>query len=298
MNMSKPKKRHSEVRPMWQKGVLFGLVVALLLVALTSLWLQRAIFNTDRFTAITTAAFTEESSRQSIGETVANRVFEGRPALRVAVGDRLSGAISSLLATERAESAIARAAREAQLLVTSPRRDPVVLQLSGLKTAIVRAQELTQVEANNVRIDDSDIPDQIVLIDTSTLPNFYVYAVTVFWLGPVSLLAAVALTVWWVRRGGAQLYVRRSQIMLLVLLVSAGLALLIGPLAEPAFVSIGRDAPSQTLLSNAYRGFIAPFRDQAIVLGVVSALALLSLTAWQRVLRQYQVKVSIVRRKS
>lgn len=129
--MKKKTSSHKTKKPLWQKYLFFGVVVALLLVALTSFWLHRTIFNTERFTEIATDSFIQESSRQSIGETITARILEGRPVLKAVASDRLSTTISGLLATEQAEAAITRTSREAQLLVTSPRREPVVLELSA-----------------------------------------------------------------------------------------------------------------------------------------------------------------------
>lgn len=119
----------------------------------------------------------------------------------------------------------------------------------------------------------------------------------VLWLGPAALLTAILMLIWWIRYQGSRYYVYRSQIALAIIIATSGLALIIGPLVEPVFISIGRDAASQTFLGNLYRGFITPFQNQALLLASVSALSLAILVLWQQVLSKYRVKVSIVPRK-
>ena len=60
-------------------------------------------------------------------------------------------------------------------------------------------------------------------------------------------------------------------------MLSSLIALLVGPLTRPVFLTAARDAPAQTLLGNIFDGFIAPFNSQAIFVGVVAS-ALLALT--------------------
>ena len=80
----------------------------------------------------------------------------------------------------------------------------------------------------------------------------------------------------------------RLRIVLLLVLAAAVLALLIGPLAKPPFLAIAEDAKSQTLLSNVFDGFIAPFNQQAKALGLLAALALAISFIWQPAARQLQ----------
>lgn len=274
-------------------GALFGFVAVLILVSLTSFWLQSTFFETERFTTITTEAFAKESSRQSIGQLVADRVFEERPALKMLLANSLAGSVSTLLGTQAAQNNVERLVAEAQLLVTSPQHEPVVLHLSSVKTAILATQAITGRAGVEARLDASAIPDEVTLIDTSNLPNVHHYAVTTLWLGLATLLLALVLLVWWVTRGGKRSAVKRVQIVCIVLVGVAVLALVLNPLAEPVFVAAGRNAASQTLLRNLYEGYIASFNNQAYTLIVVSTVSLMVLTIWHRLLRYYSVKIVV-----
>lgn len=272
------------------------MIAGLIVISLTSLWLNRVIFNTERFTTVTTSVFAQQSSRDSVGSLIANRIFENRPLLRAALSSRLSSYISGLLASDTATASVNRLAREGQLLFTSPRRDPVIIDLSGVKPIIASAQELVQKSEVEQRINVADIPDSVTVIDTKALPNFHRSAVYTHLMGPLSLFGALVLSAAWVNRGGKRNWYKRSRMLMLVVIASAIAALIIGPLAEPSFISLGRDAPSQTLLSNLYKGFITPFRNQALWLGSVTGVILLCTTIYHEFTRRYAVNLSVTKK--
>jgi hypothetical protein len=278
------------------KSLFLGGVVLLILVSLTGFWLQRTMFNNERFTMLAQEAFMVESSRVAIGELVSDRVLDEKPALQVALGGRLTELVASVLATERAQQYIERLARESHLLVTSPRRDPLVFELAGLKTAVVRAQELSGRSEGEVRIDAESLPDEIMLIDTEKLPNIYRYGVVVMWVGPISFLAALIMLAWWVRQSTVKMRYLRIRTALYAVLAACLLALVLGPLVEPTFVSVGRDAPSQSLLRNIYESFITPFRNQALWLGAITLLILASVTVWEKVLSKYRISIKLTKK--
>jgi hypothetical protein len=64
------------------------------------------------------------------------------------------------------------------------------------------------------------------------------------------------------------------RIVLLLVIVGCGLALLVGPLTRPVFLTAAQNAPEQTLLRNVFDGFIAPFNAQAKQLGVLAGVGL------------------------
>lgn len=81
-------------------GLLIAAISLLVLISLTALWLQRNIYDTERFTTITTKVFAEESSRQSIGHLVSSQVLEATPTLKSLLSERLAGHVANLLGTQ------------------------------------------------------------------------------------------------------------------------------------------------------------------------------------------------------
>lgn len=274
-------------------SLFFASISLLLLVSLTALWLNKTIFNTENFTRIATTTFNEESSRESIGDLIAARIFENSPILKVTLSDRLSGSIAGILGSETAQTNIEKLARESHLIITSPERKPFELDLVPLKSFISSAQELVQNEDTQRRINTDDIPDKIMILDTSTLPNIHKISVYLFLAGPLALMVAFGLAGYWLKKGGKQNLYKRFRIILLVMIATAILALIIGPLAEPSFISIGRDAPSQSLLRNIYEGFTQPYRNQALWFGFFATFILLLTTAWYEFNRRYKIIVKV-----
>lgn len=246
--------------------------IFLLLISQTAFWLHNTIFNNQNFTSIATQAIEMESSRQSIATAIVDKALEGRPAIQSAIGGRLTNLVTGLLGTDLVEQSTEKAVQRAQLLVTTPRKPPVVLDLTGIKqTASTLADVLNR--DGEQKVDPSKIPDQIVLIDTTKIPNFYNYGIAVLWLGPLSLITALGLMALWIYRGTISVVrVKRFRIALGFVFASGVIALIVGPLVKPAFLSVAETAQAMTLLGNIFDGFIKPFNDQAKSIVVASAL--------------------------
>ena len=260
------------------RNVLFAAVfVFMIMVGHTAYWLHNTIYDTERFTAISTEAIRQESSRQSIGTAIVDRALANRPLVRQTAGPRLSQMIAGLLGTDLATSATSKLVERSHLLVTTPQREPITFDTTTLKTQIVRLQTAAGTDEESRRIDVSQIPDEITLVDTSSIPNVYRYGILALWVGVFSIFGVIGASIWYVLRGkGKARFVRAEQVLGLVMLSSL-IALLVGPLTRPVFLTAARDAPAQTLLGNIFDGFIAPFNSQAIFVGVVAS-ALLALT--------------------
>ncbi len=278
-------------------GAFFGLIGVFLLISLTAFWLQRTVFSTERFTAITTEALLQESSRQSIGNVVAGQILAEKPALKMVLGDKLAGQVSGLLGTEFAKNSVGRVAREAQLIITSPARKPLTFHLTSIKGALVSIQGVASRVGQEVPggLTADSIPDEIVIVDTSQIPNVNKIAIITGWLGPLTFLLAVVGLIAWVKRGGKKYYLKRMQISSLVVVITALIAMMIGPLVEPAILAVAQDAPTQTLLSNIFNALMQPFYEQAWWLFGVAAIVGLLALVWEKIIRHYRVKVVVTK---
>lgn len=274
--------------------ILFSTIIGLLLISLSSLWLNRVVFDTDTFTSTATDALLAQSSRDSIGRLVADRAFAEQPVLGSLLSEPLANYVSSFLGSDAAQSGIERVVREGQLLFTTPQKPPVVLDLLPYKSVIATAQEVIPNDSEE-RLSVESIPDVVVIIDTDRLPNFYQYSLYTHFAGPASLVAAGFLAGFWIWRGKARRY-QRTRTILVVVIATSVIALIIGPLVEPAFISVGRDAASQTLLSNLYKSFVDPFRVQALWLGAIATFSLGVLIAVYEIKNAYKIEFKITKR--
>lgn len=265
-------KKFLKDHPSVKIGAFAVVTVFLLLISQTAFWLHNTIFNTQNFTNIATTAITSESSRQSIASGIVDKALEGRPAIQSAIGGRLTNLVTGLLGTDLVEQSTEKAIQKAQLLVTTPRKPPVVLDLTGIKQTATKLADVLNRNGDE-KIDPANIPDQIVLINTDKIPNFYNYGIAVLWLGPLSLLTALALFAWWIYKGAlTAVRVKRFRIVLGIVFASGVIALIVGPLVKPAFLSVAETAQAMTLLGNIFDGFIKPFNDQAKSIVVASVL--------------------------
>jgi hypothetical protein len=261
-----------KIRP---QHILLSIVfVLLLLVGHTAYWLHTTIYNTERFTEISTQTIGLESSRQSIGTAVTDRVLADRPIARQIAGDRLSGLIAGLIGTDLAQSAIEELAERGHLLVTTPQREPISFDVSGIKQYIVTLQSVAGTTPETQRLDVSQIPDQITIVDTKALPNIHQYGIAALWVGVLSAMTLFGGALWYVARGGDALRLLRLRVVLTLVIIGCGIALLVGPLTRPVFLMVAQNAPEQTLLRNVFDGFIAPFNAQAKQLAAVAAIGL------------------------
>lgn len=262
------------------KSKLWGALLAIsfifvVLVCHTAYWLHSTIYDTGHFTTIATAAITTETSRESIATAVVDKTFADRPVARKVVGTRLSTLIAGLLGTDLAQTAVENIVEQGHLLITAAHPESITFDTTTLKQQIVALQTAVNGDRNTTRFDTSQIPDEVVILDASKLPNVYRYGIAALWMGAISLLTLLAGTALYIYRGMEfQTRVTRLRKVLALLALSSVIALMVGPLTRPVFLTFAANAPSQTLLRNVFDGFIAPFNAQATSVVVVALLLL------------------------
>lgn len=294
MSVSKPTKR----RAILLRATYFTAIGGLLLVAGTAFWLHAMFFDTNRFTETATRAITGESSRASIARAVVDRALQDRPLLRSTIGSQAEGLLSGALGSEFAKASLQKTVEGLQLALTTPRGEPVVLNLAQAKGIIASSQDLLDNGSPAGTIDVSDLPDQIVIIDTEKLPNFYDYSIGVLWAGPLALVAACAMLGAWVYRANGRYRLVRLRIALLIIAATALVGCLIGPLVKPAVLSVAANAPSQTLLGNIYEGFVGPFTNLALFVALAACAVWALLMAAEVFTKNYRLSIRIERKRA
>lgn len=292
MSVSNPTKR----RTILLRTSYFAAIGGLLLIAGTAFWLHAMFFDTDRFTETATRAITEESSRASIAEAVVDRALQDRPMLRSTVGSHAEGLLAGALGSEFAEASLQKTVESLQIALTTPRKEPVVLNLAQAKSIITSGQDLLDEGHPASTIDVSNLPDQIVIVDTAKLPNFYEYSIWVLWAGPLALVAACIMLGVWVHRANGKYRLVRLRTAMLVIAMAALAGCLIGPLVKPAVLSVAANAPSQTLLGNIYEAFVRPFTNVALFVALGACVIWALLMALEVFTRNYRVSVRVERK--
>ncbi len=255
-------------------GVFFGSIILALILSLSSLWLSRVFFSQNTLSDITTTALAEQSSRDSIGRAVSDRVFEDRPVLKRVAGPKLSSLTSSILGTDIASSVVDDFVEQVRVALTTSQDETIAINLSGIKSTIGQVQSVVGTSEDERQIDIDAIPDEFIIVESDQLPNIYQLGVTVLWLGPVCLIYALGALAFWAYRGRRAALWLRIKYAGVVVIIASVIGMLVGPLIEPVVVSIARVAPAQTLLGNLYNGLVAPFQSYATVLFALGVLVI------------------------
>lgn len=273
--------------------VYFAVIVWLILGAMTAFWLQRQFFDTQRFSDTATVALTSQSSRESIAAAVTERALENNAIVRVTVGTQVEGIVANALQTDVAQNTIRNTVERLQLLVTTPRQDPLIIDLTSVKAIVATGQTRVAETSPLAAFDVSTIPDTLTIVDTAKIPNVHQTTILVLWIGPMALILAAAGLMYWIHRGGNRFALHRYSIAGLVVAAAGLVAVIVGPLVRPGILSVADDASSQTLVGNLYDAFMNPFTAAGWVVFAAGLIIALSFAGLNALTRRYTVEVKV-----
>lgn len=249
----------------------------LLVVANSAIWVNRTMFNTTKFTKVTSDALLSQSSRSALAGKIVDSALQDQPSVRAVVAEPATNFIAGLLNTQQAQNSLSKVVAKVQILITSKRPEPVVYDLSGIKTTVTKLLTLANKDEATVRVDQ--IPDSITIFDATKLPSFYKAGVILSFLAPLAaLLAVVMLAYPHTRKRFTTAKLLTAQGIALV--TAALFALLVGPLFRPPILAQVSDANLRVVVENVYNAFIATFNHQTYyLLGIGVFLLLIPLGA-------------------
>ena len=278
--------RHSEQRSATintrQKRLFYSTIiigVCLIIVANSALWAYRYFFNTQRFSDTITSAITTERSREAIATTISDNIFENRPIAERLIGDQTTKLITGLLGSSQFENSFTTVAQKVQsYLTTTADREDISFNISGAKSIINSVANITSA----TRIDDinettSELPDEIVLIESDAVPNLYTYGIALLWIGPIMFIGAIVAFLYphlALRRFSYKLYMQQS----IALLLGGCIALLIGPLFKPLVLSQIDNFNSRVVAEEMYNAFIGAFNQQTLLIILIALLGSAAVT--------------------
>lgn len=268
-----------------KRNVLITAIIAgvFILVANTALWINRYMFDSQRFTATAVTSLTSESSRTAIATEITDQALKDYPKIKSVVDDTAINFISSLLDSNRTEKVLTGATSKLQIFLTSPKREPVVINLTTAKEVISRLIEVSGRE-DEARINPASIPDKITIFNPDNFPNFYGLGVTLSWLSPLLGLSAIALLAWPYAKNRD----RYKQILMLqgICVATFGiLALFFGPLVRPVVLGNIQSANMRVVVGNLYNSFLSAFNSQTyiiIAVGLAAVVTSLGIVAVKR----------------
>ena len=254
------------------RRVIAGTIIAcfLLVLANSAIWVNNTLFNSTVFSNLTKQAILSESSRNAIASELVDTALADKPVLQRTIGPTASKLISGFLGTSAVESSIGKLVTKVNTLITSKDPQNIEFELTSVKATASKLIALT----GNEDVDIDKVPDTLVLLDVSNLPNFYQYSIILLWLAPISIAFASFLLIkphFSRRRVDMQILTFQG----LALIGASIVALLIGPLFRPIVLGQVNTANSKIIVQNVYDTFIATFTSQTMYLFVIGSIVAL-----------------------
>ncbi len=258
-----------------KRNFVLGTILAalLLVVANSAIWINRTIFDTQKFTTVTSQALLSQSSRSALAGEIVDTALQSQPAVKAVVAEPATNFIAGLLNTQQAQNALDVVVGKVQILFTSKRPEPITYDLSGIKATITKLLTLANKDEAVVKVDQ--VPDSITIFkNIDQIPSFYQAGVILTFIAPLAFLLAMFLLVWpHVKKKYPTNKLLTAQGLALS---TAGLfALLIGPLFKPPVLAQVNDANLRVVVENVYNAFIDTFNHQTyylLGLGIVLML--------------------------
>lgn len=248
-----------------------GAAGAFIIVANSAIWANRYLVDTDNFTGTAVTSLTSKSSTDALANDIVDTALADYPVARRLVGDTATNFVSSLLGSSQMERAVGTVVSRLQILLTSPQRQPIVVNLEGVKSTVQQLINLSG-RGDEAKVDVDKVPNEITLLDPSNLPNFNQYIVTLSWLSPLAGLLAIGLLAWPYMADSK----RYREIMAIqggALILTGLLGLLIGPLFRPLVLSDITNPNLRIVVTNLYNAFTATFNSQTMYIIWAGVLA-------------------------
>lgn len=263
----------------WWQWIILVVATLSLLLAQSSYWVRHVFFDRSEFTTITSNAIQEQSSRDALAATITEAALEDRPVLRDTIGDRMTSLISGMLASDLGDKLVTSGIVRTQAYLIAPNRDDVAINLSSVKSAVAAFTSLSETVGREPRINPSDIPDEIVLLDKDALPDLSGLVKIMMWLAPLFWLVAIGGLVAFMVLGRAD-YARRVYVVYGSIIAVAAIGIFMGPFVPPAIATLISNINIQSVATNLTAALLEPFIMQMWYM--IGAASVVVLIFWQR----------------
>jgi hypothetical protein len=263
------------------KVYIFSIIAALLLVITgLSFWLTSTIFNEQAFTNATTTVLTSQSTTESISAGIVDKALEDKPLIKNLLGTKLTGVVSGLLSTETFADVVKNVSGRVYLQITAKDPKGVVIDTTTVKSLVKPILTIVANPEQKTKLEGLDIPDQVVLVDPSTVPSIY-YLTGYTWIWPFALLGGLGLF-------GYTIYASKKELRLVNTQKAAGvlagvgfLATAIIPSIEPAIIKGIQNYNLRVVAGNIYEGLSAPLYNMYFWTTIVALLVLAGTFGYQ-----------------
>ncbi len=246
-----------------------------MLIANIGLWMQRQIFDQDRFKQTAVDVMTTAKVRNAITDEIIVSILGDRPELKDLAEEFAAPVISDFLNSDIVEPAIDEIAGQIQVSLTSSEPKAVAIDISGITQPAKGVAALIPNLDPEVKTAIRELPNSIELIEKGTIPSIYTPGIIFLWLGRVGGVAALVIVaglIW------AAIVNKRSQILkILGTSISVGAVIflvLIWSFRAPIIGSVG-SGNIQVIIGSIYEAFINILVGQtsAILVGGLIVIA-------------------------
>ncbi len=241
----------------------------LFLLASVGFWMRTSVLEEETFVDISSNSLSAEDVRLAIAERIVDVALADRPIVRNFVRGPASEVISGILGTSIIGSSIERIARLIFQLLIHHSGERVAINLEPIRDLVVNVINFLAPDGET-RIDASQIPDEIVIMEEDDLPPIQNYILALDWiallLGLASAgLVALVLTKAWHSPA------RNSYLKWLggALAIGAFILILITWTAGSTAVLAIDDETGRVIVSRTYDNLIAQLRVQTFGLMVI-----------------------------
>lgn len=247
-----------------------------LLIANSGYWVNRYVFNAQKFSEIAVDSILSTDSRQAIATGVATKIYEDRPVAAKFLTDPTANIVDGILGSPRMVAPLTELVQRINTRMTSKSQPEVALDLSSVKAVLNQvmgvAENVTNKDAN---FSLNNVPDKIVILQANDLPSLYNYSVAILWLSPITMIAGLLLMVlpyfWWRNR-----YKTIMTTQAIMLLSVGAVAEMIGPLFRPLVIGGLQTDAGRTVVGNLYNAFLTTFNHQSAIFFVLGGLLLIA----------------------
>ena len=183
-----------------KSNIFFSAIAAfLLLLASISWWFYNDVYNQKNFQNHVSTALATQESREAISSLIIDEGFKNRPVLKNLVSDQLGQALAGALSGPRVQNIFDKLILRVHDMLFSKSPKAISIDISGIKAFVTRLSQIVESATGETR-QGVNIPDQIVLVREGEIPSIAPFGMTLLALGPISIIAGIALAVWLIWR--------------------------------------------------------------------------------------------------
>lgn len=244
-----------------------------LFFAQSSKWINNVVFDQQTFTDITTETLMKEQNRRAIARSVIDEAFRNRPLADKLIGDRSVSYISELLGSELSSRAVSRVASAGYAYLTSSDKQDIAIDLTAIKTPVSIFVSVMENNNRESRVDPSILPDSVVLISSSELPEVYKFISGVVVFGVFYWLLTIMSLAMFVYINRKNL-VRSLYIIGMSVIGVSVLAIFTGPFVPSIIASFINNINLRIVVVDLASVYLQPFIRQMYTTILLSLIAL------------------------